>query len=151
MPSPSYEDEQQKSRDADAREMGAAHRWIRLGYKPIAVGDKQVRRTFEVKGHCADLVFGTRPNTCIVADSKGKNIGIGIEQLKNTVPYVAKFYTSVEPRILIHLAGNPVPMQSIGGGCVAIRQRESGQYILHDANSAPVLLPGGQSIEVEFW
>jgi len=36
-------------------------------------------------------------------------------------------------------------------GCMAVRHWESGQYILLDANSAPVILPSGQNVEVEFW
>jgi hypothetical protein len=141
--------------------MAAAHRLIRLGYRPKAIGDEEVRKYLEIKeGPCADLVFETGPNSCIVAESKGETIRNGIRQLENTIPKAANIFRSVEARLLIHLGGNSklgvagIPdrtMQAVGDGYTAVRQRDSGQYILHDPIGDPKKLPSGQYIVVEFW
>jgi hypothetical protein len=150
MQSSSSDREMQTHRDGYAREMQAAHRWIRLGYKPIAIGDDEVRSKFQVTGKCADLIFQNRPHTCIVADAKGASIGTAIEQLSNTIKYVKQHYAVVEPLILIHGPARPAALQALGSSCHAQR-RKTGDYALLDANGSLVTTPTHVVILIEFW
>ena len=142
------------------RESMAFRRFVSLGYRPIAIGEDEIRRVFKFDGKCADMVFSTSKNTCLIADCKGTGIGDVIKQLENTATHVRKKYRHIKAQVLLRLASDPHERQEVGEGCTAERQTArntppgklpSGAYILFDANGTPVTLAGsGEYVEVVF-
>ena len=137
------------------REFIAAHRMVRLGYQPIALGEVEIIKAFEMPpGKCVDIVATNRRGACIVAECKGSDIPHAIEQLNATVPYVKKKFPVIEPQI-IRNASRPersksTPTIEIGKGYKARFLQYSNAYILVAPNGMEVVLWTGERVSVVF-
>lgn len=138
------------------REYMAAHRLIRLGYQPIALGETEIKNVFAMPstGKCVDIVATNRRGACVVAECKGTQIQHAIEQLNATVPYVQKKHALVEPQIIRNAPaperGKSTPTLEIGQGYKAKFLQYSNSYVLVAANGTEVTLHTGHKVMVVF-
>ncbi len=145
-----HEAELQRGRNGNAREMAVMNRYLRLGYKPVALGDEEVRRKFKIVGPCADFVFERRAGHYLVGDSKGTGVGSAISQLRNTVMYLRPKCRHIYPQVVLIKPASLSETVVVGEGCTAVKDRSSGAYGLVDGGGRPVCLGGGEQIEVVF-
>lgn len=135
------------------REFIASHRLIRLGYQPIALGETEIKRAFDMPsgGKCADVVARNRRGACVVAECKGTDIQHAIEQLNATVPYIQKKYSLIEPQIIRNAAtperGKAMP---IGYGYKAKFLQYCNAHVLVAPNGMEVTLHSGHKVMVVF-
>ena len=144
----------QQKRDSLAREGLAAMRFIRLGYKPFALGEDEIRDKlgYKDKSKCADMVFyGRRPEVALIIEQKReRDTKHAIEQLRNTALHARKQFSIVEPVLIFSWLSVPsVVSVPLSDGYFAIRNRV-GAYTLVDLLKRPITVDAGEEILVVF-
>lgn len=135
------------------REFMALHRLVRLGYRPVAVGENEIRAAFGMLGQkCVDIVATNVRGSCIVAECKGSDIPHAVEQLNSTVPFVKRRYPLIEPAIIRNAshAMKSTPIVEIGKGYKAKFLQYSNSHILVAPNGTEVTLNTGERVIVMF-
>lgn len=153
LPDEKYQGQQR--RDSLTREGVAAMRFIRLGYRPFALGEEEIRHKLGYidESKCADMIFyGRRPGVALIVEQKRQSdTNHAVEQLRNTAFRARVRFTEVDPVIIFSWWGMPaVDEVPLSGGFFAIRNRLTGDYTLFDSSKRPVTVGAGEEVRIVF-